>query len=88
LLKGDIITLPPQGTAAQSNGLLKVLGPWKDNGAMTRGFAVIARPSEYQVTGVMAFQVDKTGILYEKDPGEKTADIVRSITNHDPDQFI
>jgi hypothetical protein len=32
--------------------------------------------------------VDKTGILYEKDPGEKTADILRSITNHDPDRFI
>jgi hypothetical protein len=57
-----------------------------DNGVMTKGFAVLAWPSEYKVTGVMTFQVDRTGILMEKDLGEKTADIAHAISNYDPDQ--
>jgi len=57
-----------------------------DNGVMTKGFAIVAWPSEYKVTGVMTFQVDRTGILYEKDLGEKTADIANAITNYDPDR--
>ncbi len=57
-----------------------------ENGAMTKGFAVIAWPSEYRVTGVKTFQVDRTGILFEKDLGEKTGDIVGAITEYDPDQ--
>jgi len=57
-----------------------------ENGVMTKGFAVIAWPSEYKVTGVMTFQVDRTGILFERDLGEKTADIAGAITDYDPDQ--
>ena len=57
-----------------------------DNGVMTKGFAVIAWPSEYEVTGVMTFQVDRTGILYEKDLGEKTGDIAGAIIIYDPDK--
>jgi hypothetical protein len=57
-----------------------------DNGFMTKGFAIIAWPSEYKVTGVMTFQVDRTGILFEKDLGEKTADFAGAITNYDPDR--
>jgi len=56
-----------------------------DNGVMTKGFAVIAWPSEYKVTGVMTFQVDRTGILYQKDLGDKTADVTGGITDYDPD---
>lgn len=57
-----------------------------DNGIMTKGFAVIAWPSEYKVTGVMTFQVDRTGILYEKDLGEKTGDIAGASNVYDPDK--
>ena len=57
-----------------------------ENGAMTKGFAVLAWPSEYKVTGVMTFQVDRTGILYQKDLGDKTADLAGAITDYDPDQ--
>jgi hypothetical protein len=57
-----------------------------ENGVMTKGFAVIAWPSEYKVTGVMTFQVDRTGILYQKDLGDKTADVARAITDFDPDK--
>jgi hypothetical protein len=57
-----------------------------ENGVMTKGFAVIAWPSEYKVTGVMTFQVDRTGILYQKDLGDKTADVAGAITDFDPDK--
>jgi hypothetical protein len=57
-----------------------------DNGVMTKGFAVLAWPSEYKVTGVMTFQVDRTGILYQRDLGDKTADVAGGITDYDPDQ--
>jgi Protein of unknown function (DUF2950) len=57
-----------------------------DNGVTAKGFAVIAWPSDYKVTGVMSFQVDRTGILYEKDLGENTADIAGAITAYDPDK--
>ncbi len=57
-----------------------------DNQAMTKGFAVVAWPSEYKVTGVMTFQVDRTGILFQKDLGTKTADIAGAIADYDPDQ--
>jgi hypothetical protein len=57
-----------------------------ENGVMTKGFAVLAWPSEYKVTEVMTFLVDQTGILYEKDLGEKTAAIAGAITDYDPDQ--
>lgn len=57
-----------------------------EEGAMTKGFAVLAWPSEYKVTGVMTFQVDRTGILFQKDLGDKTANIAAAITDYDPDQ--
>jgi hypothetical protein len=57
-----------------------------DDQVMTKGFAVLAWPSEYKVTGVMTFQVDRTGILFQKDLGEKTAAIAGAITDYDPDQ--
>lgn len=72
--------LTGQGAHA-SGGAMSYL----DNGVMTKGFAIIAWPSEYKVTGVMTFQVDRAGIVFEKDLGDKTADIVGAIVNYDPD---
>jgi enamine deaminase RidA (YjgF/YER057c/UK114 family) len=57
-----------------------------ENGVMAKGFAVLAWPSEYKVTGVMTFQIDRSGILFEKDLGDKTADIAGAITAYDPDK--
>jgi hypothetical protein len=57
-----------------------------DNGVMTKGFAVLAWPSEYKVTGVMTFQVDRTGIMFEKNLGDKTAEVAATITDYDPDE--
>jgi hypothetical protein len=56
------------------------------NGLMTKGFALIAWPSDYGVTGVMTFLVDKAGIVYQKDLGSKTPEIGRQYTRYDPDE--
>jgi hypothetical protein len=56
------------------------------NGRMTRGFAFVAYPAEYRSSGVMTFIVNQDGIIYEKDLGPKTADIVQTLSAYDPDQ--
>ena len=55
------------------------------DGAMTKGFALIAWPATYGSTGVMTFVVSKTGIVYEKDLGRNTAQIATGYTAYDPD---
>ena len=39
------------------------------------GFGFVAYPAQYRASGVMTFIVDQTGIIYEKDLGEKTTEI-------------
>ena len=73
--------LKGQGPHA-SGGALNYL----EDGAMTHGFALIAWPSDYRSTGVMTFLVDRAGIVYQKDLGEKTAEIAAITTVYDPDQ--
>jgi len=57
-----------------------------DNGQMTKGFALIAWPADYGSTGIMTFLVNKSGIVYQKDLGRKTAEIASACTAYDPDQ--
>ncbi len=54
------------------------------NGNMTGGFAFIAYPAEYRVTGVMTFMVNQDGTVYERDLGPETAADAKSITSFDP----
>jgi hypothetical protein len=54
-------------------------------GSMPLGFALVAWPAQYNVTGVMTFIVNHDGIVYEKDLGPATVDAVRKITAYDPD---
>ena len=42
-------------------------------GAMIGGFALVAAPAEYRVTGVKTFIVSHDGIVYEKDLGPEVA---------------
>jgi hypothetical protein len=56
------------------------------NGKMSRGFAFVAYPAEYRSSGVMTFIVNQDGIIYEKDLGPKTADIVQTLKAYDPDK--
>ena len=52
---------------------------------MTRGFAFLAYPAEYRSSGVMTFLVDQDGIVYEKDLGSKTGEVVKSFMRYDRD---
>jgi hypothetical protein len=56
------------------------------DGRMLGGFALIAWPAEYQVSGVKTFIVSHQGVVYEKDLGAKTATIARETTRFDPDR--
>jgi hypothetical protein len=53
------------------------------DGKMTGGFAFVAYPAEYRVSGVMTFIVDQDGIVYEKDLGPRTAEIAKKLTSYD-----
>ena len=52
---------------------------------MFGGFALIAYPAEYGNSGVMTFEVNHDGVVYEKDLGPKTASIAAAIKTFNPD---
>jgi len=54
-------------------------------GAMIGGFALVAAPAEYAVTGVKTFMVGNDGVVYEKDFGEKTLDEFKKVERFNPD---
>ena len=53
--------------------------------AMIGGFALVAAPAEYLVTGVKTFIVSHDGIVYEKDLGEKTLEQFKAMERYNPD---
>jgi DUF2950 family protein len=53
---------------------------------MIGGFALVAAPAEYKVTGVMTFIVSHNGIVYQKDCGKKTLDQFRAMDRYNPDK--
>jgi hypothetical protein len=55
-------------------------------GRMTGGFGLLAYPVRYGVSGVMTFQVNEQGIVFEKDLGPNTAAIAERIDAYDPDE--
>ncbi len=56
-----------------------------EKGHMTGGYALVAWPAKWGDTGVMTFIVDRDGIVYQKDLGEKTDAIARAMTAYNPD---
>lgn len=55
------------------------------NGRMTGGFGLLAYPVTYGSSGIMTFQVNQQGVVFQKDLGPKTAEIASQITAYDPD---
>src|SRR5688572_3780797 len=55
-------------------------------GLMTRGFAAIAWPAKYGNSGIMTFQVNQQGIIFQKDLGDETDAAVATIKAYDPDE--
>ncbi|HWY43410.1 MAG TPA: DUF2950 domain-containing protein [Candidatus Sulfotelmatobacter sp.] len=56
------------------------------NGAMIGGFALVAAPADYRVTGVKTFIVSYEGIVYQKDLGPNTLQIFKDMELYNPDK--
>jgi hypothetical protein len=54
-------------------------------GAMIGGFALVAAPADYGVTGVMTFIVSHDGIVYQKDLGDRTLEAFQAMERYNPD---
>jgi hypothetical protein len=56
------------------------------NGAMIGGFALLAAPAQYGVSGIKTFIVSHEGIVYEKDLGTATLKVLKQMEVYNPDQ--
>ncbi len=74
LLKG-------QGPAAPMGQLDYII-----KGMMIGGFALVAVPAEYRVTGVQTFIVNHDGIVYQKDLGPNSLEIAKKMDRYNPDK--
>jgi len=91
-----------EGYSAESTGgyhgyyfkVLKGQGPaaplgqldYMIRGVMIGGFALVAVPAQYRVTGVNTFMVSYDGIVYEKDLGEDSLNIAKAMERYNPDK--
>ena len=73
--------LKGQGPAAPLGALDYVI-----NGAMIGGFALVAAPAQYGVTGVKSFIVSNDGVVYEKDLGPKSLEEFQKMERFNPDK--
>jgi hypothetical protein len=72
--------LKAQGAAAPGGARSYVV-----NGEMSKGFALVAWPAQYDVTGVMTFVVNQHGVVLQKDLGSTTDATARKMTAYNPD---
>ena len=56
------------------------------DGVMIGGFALVAAPATYRVTGVKTFIVSYEGIVYEKDLGPGSLNIFKKMELYNPDK--
>ena len=73
--------LKGQGPAAPLGEMSFVI-----KGVMLGGFALVAAPAEYDVTGVKSFIVSHDGVVYEKDLGPDTLKIFHAMELFNPDE--
>jgi len=74
--------------------ILKAQGPAAKGGTksylvddkLTGGVGLVAFPAQYRVSGVMTFIINQNGVVYQKDLGEKTAEVAGSMTEYNPDR--
>jgi len=79
--QGTYKILKSQGMSAPGGAYKYVI-----NGHMVAGFALVAWPAEYGVSGVMTFVVNQNGMVYEKDFGPKTEAVAKAMTLYNPDR--
>lgn len=73
--------LTAQGPAAPGGAVNYMV-----NGRMIGGFAIVAWPTQYGVSGIKTFIVNYDGVVFEKDLGVKTALTVSQIRRFNPDK--
>ncbi|HWC20153.1 MAG TPA: DUF2950 domain-containing protein [Terriglobales bacterium] len=73
--------LKGQGPAAPLGQLDYVI-----QGVMIGGFALVATPAEYRVTGVQTFIVNQDGTVYQKDLGPNSLQIAKQMEFYNPDK--
>ena len=90
--------LPPRGATVPYHGyfyrILFAQGADASGGAydfvvkghMIGGFALVAYPASYGVSGIMTFIVNQDGLVYQKDLGPKTAQAANTMKTYNPDQ--
>jgi hypothetical protein len=71
--------LTGQGAAAPGGAYSYII-----NGHMVAGFAMIAAPARYGVTGIKTFIVNHYGDVYERDLGPGTSSTFGTITQYNP----
>ena len=72
--------LKRQGPSAAGGAFRYVI-----NGNMVAGFALVAYPARWGVSGVMTFVVNQRGRVYQKNLGPNTAQIARRMKAYNPD---
>jgi hypothetical protein len=55
-------------------------------GVMIGGFALVAFPAQYRLTGVQTFMVSHDGVVYQKDLGPDTVKLANAIERFNPDK--
>lgn len=55
------------------------------NGHMIAGFAMVAYPAQWGVSGVMTFVVNQQGTVYQKNLGARTGEIAANMAEYNPD---
>ncbi|HEY7286592.1 MAG TPA: DUF2950 domain-containing protein [Vicinamibacterales bacterium] len=55
------------------------------NGHLSAGFALVAWPAQYDVTGITTFVVNQDGVVREKDLGPQTDATAKSMPHYNPD---
>jgi hypothetical protein len=72
--------LTAQGSSAQGGAYSYLV-----KGKMIGGFALIAYPARWGVSGVMSFTCSHDGVVYEKNLGRDTRKLAQAMTTFDPD---
>jgi hypothetical protein len=68
----------PNAAGGQSN--------YMTSKTMTAGFALVAWPADYGVSGVHTFIVSREGVIYEKDMGRPANKAAAPVNRYDPDK--
>jgi hypothetical protein len=88
---------PPRGPVPYYGYFYRILlaqGPDAPGGAydfvvrghMIGGFALVAYPASYGVSGIMTFVVNQDGVVQQKDLGPKTAQLANAMKTYNPDK--